>query len=66
MAHKIQTYVTYLQDCLYSIVFVKIAQGIRPTGVFIFHIFVPSSTPNFTPIGATCHPCGVKTSKSAS
>jgi len=24
---------------------------------------VPSSTPNFTPIGATCRPCGAKNLK---
>jgi len=77
---------------------VKIAQGIRPCGAFIFHILVKfeykfqflesytlvvalmgvkfgteeegmegdlrsPSMPNFTPIGATCRPCGVKTLK---
>ena len=73
---------------------VKIAQGIRPCGAFIFHISVkselkfqfwgsytlvvapmgvkfgteegpkvPSSMPNFTPIGATCRPCGPKNLK---
>jgi len=26
----------------------------------IWHGGVPSSMPNFTPIGATCHPCGGK------
>jgi len=27
--------------------------------------FGPSSMPNFTPIGATCHPCGAKNLKIA-
>jgi len=43
----------------------KIAQGVRPCGAFIFHILI-SSTPNFTPSVQRVAHAGRKTSKSAS